>query len=326
MSPLRSRSVANVISGGGAIDDFILEVTTATAENTGCRIPYDSLVHAPSTITNIHPITGLTLQPGDVIQGVRARSFAITVPGVTVRDFWVDGVGLNYSGTPGTDYHRLIDARACPGGATDADLVTYEFGTIDPVTSSYLNVGVQGSNFHAYRLRIRNVTDAFSPHSTGSQSARAVDIWGCYADDFYIDDEPVSNQADLITHNDFIQAAGKLRRLSILGNTVGDGSGSAKHTRGRPRTSNVLLQTNAGSYTGEGVLIRTNRFRGAQSSGSTVNCPVNLGVSFTLMNNIVDSTGNTPRVLIDATMRIAGSSSISGNVDENGNPTTINNA
>lgn len=332
MSPIRERVWDNydwVYFGGEdlfGVDDFVLRETVPDEDNTGCRIPYASLTHFNSTITNIHPTTGSALQSGDVITGIRCPKMAITIPGVTVRDCWIDGVGLNYTGTPGTDYHRLVDARASTGGGTDSDMVIYEFVTVNPATSSYLNVGFQGSNFRAYRCYIRNVTDCFSPHSTGGQTYRAVEIWGNFAEDFYIDTEPVSNQSDLITHNDFIQAAGKLRRLSVVGNAVGDGSGSTIGTWGRPRTSNILVQNNSGDYTNDGVIVEDNWFRGAQTTGSTINMPLNMGVPLSIQRNVVHSTGHTPRVLIEASWRTAGTTTIANNVDENGNPTTINNA
>jgi hypothetical protein len=306
-------------------DGFVLRETLATSANTGCRIPYASLTVFSGIVTNTHPVTGFALAPGDVITGVRASGFDLTVKGVTVRDCWVDGHTMAYV-AGSADYNRLIDQRHSPGGEVDSDMNIFEFVTVDPVTSNYKNVAFQGSCFRAYRCKIRNVTDAFSPHSTGSQVHRPVDIWGCYADDFYIDDEPSANQTDLITHNDFVQAAGKLRRLTVIGCAVGDGSGSAKYTRGRPRTSNILVQNNAGTYTGEGVTVEDNYFRGAQTTGSTINMPVDVGVPLSIQRNVVHSTGNTPRVLIKDTWRVAGTTTISGNVDENGNPTTINNA
>lgn|GEM_PF-1444061 len=305
-------------------DPFVLGQTEPTAANTGCRIPRADLLHRPGTVTSTHPVTGAPLQRGDVISGVRVSRLAITVPGVVVRDVWVDGGGLSYGPNPGTDYHRLVDARACPGGASDDDLVRYEHVTVDPATRSYLNVAFQGSNFRAYRCLVVGVTDAFSPHSTGSQVPRAVDILGCYAADFYIDADP--NQSDGIVHGDFVQSGGKLRRLRIEGNAVAGGGATSLGSTARPRTSNVLLQTNAGAYSGEGVSIVRNWLRGHPAAGSTVNVPVNIAAAFELVDNVIASTGKTPRLLINAAVRAAAATAIANNVLDTGAAATVNNS
>lgn len=305
------------------VDPFVLGETKPTAENTGCRIPKADLVHVTSVVTGTHPITGKALQRGDVISGVRVPRFAITVPGVIVRDCWVDGVGLPYT-NPGTDYHRLVDCRASTGGSSDADLVVYEHVTVAPVTHSYLNVGFQGANFRAYRCYIRYVTDAFSTHSTGGQVARAADILGCYIENLYTDRDP--NQGDQITHNDALQSAGKLRRLRFEGNAVEGAGNTTIGLPSRPRTSNILIQSNAGAHTGEGIIIRRNWLKGHQASGSTINIPETLSCPLVIEGNVLAANGKQPRVLIAAATRSASTTAITSNVLDTGAVATVNNA
>lgn len=321
IATLRAR-VAELEAQVPVVDAFVLGETEPTSENTGCRIPLADLVHYPGTVTGTHPVTGQPLKRGDVISGVRARQFAITVPGVTVRDVWVDGVGLDY--TSGTSYHALIDARECPGGATDDDLVVYEHFTIDPATRSWRNVGVQGSNFRVYRGLIVGVTDAFSTHATGGQVPRAADILGNYAADFYIDDD--LRQGDRITHNDFVQSAGKLRRLRVEGNATGGGGDTAIGKHARPRTSNILIQSNAGQHTDEGIVIRRNWLRGHPSQGSTINIPTTLSCPLVVEGNVLAADGKHPRVLVASANRTSTASTIAANVLDTGAVAPINNA
>lgn len=298
------------------LDLFELGVTQPTAENTGPRFPDDELYFHNGNITTLHPVTGALLAPGDVIEKVYVTGYVRpVVAGLTFNDVVATDEDEAWVGI---DYRPIFDQRAAMTGYN-----TYNFCEARAATSDYRNVGWQGGNFVANRCKVTNVTDSFSPHGSSTVN-KTVEINGCFADDFYTDTDP--NQGDNITHNDGCQAQGRLSKLWVIGNSIG----SLGNLAGRPRTSNVLLQSNAGGYVaGEGVKVNYNWFHGHATAGSTVNVPITglNSIPFEFIGNRVSNTGHTPLILLQAGLRTATTSTISGNVVlETGAPVTINNA
>lgn len=295
------------LSGPLFEDNFILGTTQPTASNTGPRIAEINLSNYAGDFTNV--------QSGDVISGlaITGQVNPSGSPTATFRDCLIKG---DTDPTPTASGYYDIGRQV----GTTGGLVTYEFCEIRAENPSYRNNGWKGGNVRLVRCKGSSLTDFLSPHgSSGSNIWKTFQAHGCYADNFYTDTEPAANQSDLITHNDFCQAQGRLTLLEIIG--------CANGATGRPRTSWLLLQTNQGTY--GTVRINSNWMYGATASGSSVNIPIAAGSfeNFEFQGNRVSNTGQSPRVLMASTVRTTFASTISGNTFlETGAALTINNA
>ena len=293
-------------------DPFELMVTEPTASNTGFRVPEISLSNYAGDLTNV--------QSGDIVDrlAITGKTRPLATVTATYRDCLL--LGQTQAQATGTSYYEIGDHTATT--QVGAGLVTYEFCEIRATLPSYKNNGWKGGNVMLYRCKGVGLTDFLSPHgSSGQGVSKTFRAHGCYAADFVTSVEPVQNQSDLITHNDYSQSQGLLSVYELLG--------CANGTNGRPRTSWALLQKSQGSY---GIVrIIGNWARGAETTGSTFNVPPNLLASdfqeFHFQNNRVSITGKTPRVLISSSVRTGHAATIFGNIElETGLPLTINNA
>lgn len=294
-------------------DPFELGITEPNDNNTGFRVPEINLQNYAGDITNVNN--------GDLIKELAITGRCNPPPTVTatMRDCLM--LGQTQAQATGTNYYDIgAHTQTVTSGA---GMFTYEFVEIRAMLPSYKNNGWKGGNVFLYRCKGSGLTDFLSPHGHGNlQVSKIFKAHGCFAKDFVTSVEPVENQTDLITHNDFCQCQSRLSVLEIIG--------CANDTANRPRTSWLLLQKNQGGIYGI-VKIQKNWMRGAEGTGSTINVPPNMLASdfqeFHFSENRVSTTGKTPRALISSSVRTGHAATIFGNIEmETGNPLTINNA
>ena len=226
----------------------------ATPSNTGCRIPEEDLTVFNGSITSTHPGTGLPLVPGDVVEGFDISGrIDPRVGGLTFRDCIVRGGMPN--GQPSNpsvaNTWALVDHRH--NGITA--LNRFEYVTLAPSYLSHDIYGFRGGNYIALYCYVGPVIDGFNPHGS-AEAWKSAFHWGCYME-FAHHEEVDPRQSDG-THDDNLQAQGKLNRLELL---KCDLRGSHGNT--------VLLQKGQGSY---GMIkINDNKLGGMPDRGGPFN-------------------------------------------------------
>lgn len=229
-------------------------LTLGTQANTGCRIAEASLTPYAGSVTSTHPGTGLPLQSGDVVEGFDiAGRIVPTVGGITFRDLIVRGGmpdGAPSSPTVANTW-ALVDQRN--NGITT--LNRYEYVTLAPSYLSHDVYGFRGANYIALRCKIGSVVDGFNAHGS-AELEKAAYHWGCWMDVAHHEDvDP--RQVDG-THDDNVQAQGRLSVLEILFCTFMGGQGAT-----------ILLQKGQGTY---GVArVNDNLLYGHPTAGAVFN-------------------------------------------------------